>query len=384
MKTILLAVSGSIAFYKAYELISLFKKEGFRVKVLLSPGLLKFASKMSFEALADAVLCEENESWGNSNNHIAFSKDCDVVLFAPATANSINKLANGICDNLFIQSLMAIGTKLIIAPAANTRMYQHFSTQNSLRILEKQGAIIIKPVYKKLACKDEGEGALAEVNTIFNITKRELLKEEFFINKSVVISGGGTREKIDEVRCVSNFSSGKMAKAVADAFYFLGARVILLSSVKFDTPYELLEFENSKDLKRLLEGFKDEDFLIMAAAVSDFIPEFYEGKIRKKDYTQGLELKLLPNEDLLKNLKFRGKKIGFKMEIDAKNALESAKNALLEKDLDMICLNILSRENSFGSDKNELYFITAKELFNSTLQSKQNLGFELARMCQKL
>lgn len=384
MKTILLAVSGSIAFYKAYELISLFKKEGFRVKVLLSPGLLKFASKMSFEALADAVLCEENESWGNLNNHIAFSKDCDVVLFAPATANSINKLANGICDNLFIQSLMAIGTKLIIAPAANTRMYQHFSTQNSLRILEKQGAIIIKPVYKKLACKDEGEGALAEVNTIFNITKRELLKEEFFINKSVVISGGGTREKIDEVRCVSNFSSGKMAKAVADAFYFLGARVILLSSVKFDTPYELLEFENSKDLKRLLEGFKDEDFLIMAAAVSDFIPEFYEGKIRKKDYTQGLELKLLPNEDLLKNLKFRGKKIGFKMEIDAKNALESAKNALLEKDLDMICLNILSRENSFGSDKNELYFITAKELFNSTLQSKQNLGFELARMCQKL
>ena len=148
MKTILLAVSGSIAFYKAYELISLFKKEGFKIKVLLSKGLLKFANKISFEALADEVLCEENESWSDSNNHIAFSRDCDIVLFAPATAHSINKLAHGICDNLFIQSLMAIKTKLIIAPAANTKMYQHFSTQNSLHILQKQGAIIIKPLCK--------------------------------------------------------------------------------------------------------------------------------------------------------------------------------------------------------------------------------------------
>ncbi|MCH5336581.1 MAG: bifunctional phosphopantothenoylcysteine decarboxylase/phosphopantothenate--cysteine ligase CoaBC [Campylobacter sp.] len=385
MKTILLAISGSIAFYKAYELISLFKKENFKVKVLLSNGLLKFASKMSFEALADEVLCEENESWRNANNHIAFSKGCDVVLFAPATANSINKLANGICDNLFTQTLMAISAKLIISPAANTKMYQHFSTQNSLKILEKQGAIIIKPLCKKLACKDEGEGALAEVSTIFNITKRELLKEEFFENKSVVISGGGTREKIDEVRCVSNFSSGKMAKAIADAFYFLGAKVTLLSSVKFQTPYELLEFENSKDLKKLLEKHNDRDFLIMAAAVSDFIPHSsYKGKIKKRDFAQGLELKLLPNEDLLKNLKFKGKKIGFKMEIDEKNALENAKNSLIEKKLDMVCLNVLNKENSFGSDKNELCFIRAKELVKFSLQSKEKLAFELARMCQKL
>ncbi|WP_270985644.1 flavoprotein, partial [Campylobacter upsaliensis] len=123
MKTILLAVSGSIAFYKSYELISLFKKEGFRVKVLLSKGLLKFASRLSFEALADAVLCEANESWQNYNNHIAFSKDADLVLFAPASVNSINKLANGIADTLFIQTLMAAKAPIIIAPAANSAMY---------------------------------------------------------------------------------------------------------------------------------------------------------------------------------------------------------------------------------------------------------------------
>ncbi len=384
MKTLLLAVSGSIAFYKAYELISLFKKENFKVKVLLSKGVLKFASKLSFEALADEVLCEENETWSTSFNHIAFSKDCDAVLFAPASVNSINKLANGICDNLFIQTLMAVSSRLIIAPAANTRMYNHFSTQHSLNLLEKQGAIVIKPQHKKLACKEVGEGALAAVESIFALTKRELLKEDFFANKSVLISGGGTREKIDEVRCISNLSSGKMAKAIADAFYFLGAKVTLLSSVKFDTPYELVEFESSKNLKNLLEKFKNKDFLIMAAAVSDFIPKFHKGKIKKKDHPQGLELKLLPNEDLLKTCDFKGKKIGFKMETNSKNALEEAKKALAEKELDMICLNVLGKENAFGSAQNKLCFITKNELLNSALKSKEELGFELARMCKKL
>lgn len=281
MKTILLAISGSIAFYKSYELISLFKKEGFRVKVLLSNGLLKFASKMSFEALVDEVLCEENESWQNSNNHIAFSKDVDLVLFAPASVNSINKLAFGIADNLFIQTLIAANKSLIIAPAANTNMFHHFSTQNSLKMLKENKALIIEPICKVLACKDEGVGALAEVKDIFNITKRELLKEKFWCDKSVVITGGGTKEKIDDVRCVSNFSSGKMAKAIADAFYFLGARVKLLSSVEFDTPYELCKFESSKDLKELLDKNLNHDFLIMTAAVSDFIPQSVKGKIKK-------------------------------------------------------------------------------------------------------
>lgn len=280
-KTILLAISGSIAFYKTYELISLFKKEGFRVKVLLSNGLLKFASKMSFEALADEVLCEENESWKNSNNHITFSKDADLILFAPASVNSINKLALGIADNLFIQTLIATNKPLVIAPAANTNMYHHFSTQNSLNLLKNNKALIIEPICKVLACKDEGIGALAEIKDIFNITKRELLKEEFWFEKSILITGGGTKEKIDDVRCVSNFSSGKMAKAIADAFYFLGAKVTFLSSVDFDAPYEILKFESSFDLKELLNQNLEKDYLIMTAAVSDFVPEFKKGKIKK-------------------------------------------------------------------------------------------------------
>ncbi|EHG2495961.1 bifunctional phosphopantothenoylcysteine decarboxylase/phosphopantothenate--cysteine ligase CoaBC [Campylobacter jejuni] len=384
MKTILLAISGSIAFYKSYELISLFKKEGFRVKVLLSNGLLKFASKMSFEALVDEVLCEENESWQNSNNHIAFSKDVDLVLFTPASVNSINKLAFGIADNLFIQTLIAANKPLIIAPAANTNMFHHFSTRNSLKILKENKALIIEPICKVLACKDEGVGALAEVKNIFNITKRELLKEKFWCDKSVVITGGGTKEKIDDVRCVSNFSSGKMAKAIADAFYFLGARVKLLSSVEFDTPYELCKFESSKDLKELLDKNLNHDFLIMTAAVSDFIPQSVKGKIKKNEHLQGLNLHLSLNEDLLKICKFQGKKIGFKMEFDSQNALENAKKSLKDKQLDMVCLNIIDQKNYFGSDQNELYFITLNNENKSTLQSKEKLAFELVKWCEKL
>ncbi|ENT7343175.1 bifunctional phosphopantothenoylcysteine decarboxylase/phosphopantothenate--cysteine ligase CoaBC [Campylobacter coli] len=384
MKTILLAISGSIAFYKSYELISLFKKEDFRVKVLLSNGLLKFASKMSFEALVDEVLCEENESWQNSNNHIAFSKDVDLVLFAPASVNSINKLAFGIADNLFIQTLIAANKPLIIAPAANTNMFHHFSTQNSLKILKENKALIIEPICKVLACKDEGVGALAEVKDIFNITKRELLKEKFWCDKSVVITGGSTRERIDDVRCVSNFSSGKMAKAIADAFYFLGAKVTLLSSVYFDTPYSLKSFESSRELKELLEQNSNKDYLIMAAAVSDFIPEFKKGKIKKNEHLKGLNLHLRLNEDLLKNLNFKGKKIGFKMEFDAQNALENAKKSLNDKKLDMVCLNILEEENYFGSSKNEIHFITVNKIEKSGLKSKEDLAFDLVSWCEKI
>lgn len=384
MKTLLLAISGSIAFYKTYELISLFKKEGFRVKILLSNGALKFASKMSFEALADEVLCEENESWQNSSNHIAFSKDVDLVLFAPASVNSINKLALGIADNLFIQTLIAANKPLIIAPAANTNMFHHFSTQNSLKLLKENKALIIEPICKVLACKDEGVGALAEVKDIFNITKRELFKKEFWCEKKVLVTGGGTREKIDDVRCVSNFSSGKMAKAIADAFYFLGARVKFLSSVEFDTPYEMCQFESSRDLKELLNENLNYDFLIMTAAVSDFIPQSVKGKIKKNEHLQGLNLRLSLNEDLLKNLNFKGKKIGFKMEFNPQNALENAKKSLQDKQLDMVCLNIIGQNNYFGSDQNELYFITLKNENKSALQSKENLAFELVKWCEKL
>ncbi|WP_291953253.1 bifunctional phosphopantothenoylcysteine decarboxylase/phosphopantothenate--cysteine ligase CoaBC [Campylobacter sp.] len=386
MKTILLAISGSIAFYKAYELISLFKREGFKIKVLLSQGVLKFATKISFEALVDDVLCEENESWRDFNNHIAFSKDCDIVVFAPASVNSINKLSLGIADNLFIQTLIAVNKSkpFIIAPAANTNMYLHFSVQKSLNLLKENGYIIVDPIVKTLVCKDEGVGALAKIEDIFNITKKELLKEEFWQNKSVIVTGGGTQEKIDDVRCISNFSSGKMAKAIADACYFLGARVKFLSSIDFDTPYEICKFVNSKDLKELLNNNLESDFLIMVAAVSDFIPQNIKGKIKKEEHSKGLNVHLKLNEDLLKNCNFKGKKIGFKMEYDKINAVKNAKKSLINKNLDMVCLNILDENINFGSDENCISFITKEQVWQSQKMSKEKLAFVLMQKMRKL
>lgn len=383
MKRILLAISGSIAFYKAYELISAFKKEGFRVKVLLSDGALKFVSKMSFEALSDGVLCSENESWENDKNHIAFSKDCDIIVFAPASVNSINKLAFGIADNVFIQTLIAASKPLIIAAAANTRMLLHFSTQNALGLLQKNKAIIIPPICKELACGEVGVGGLAHIWHIVALTKRELFKDKFFEDKSVLITGGGTKQKIDEVRYIGNFSSGKMAKALADTFYMLGAKVTLLSSVSFEhLPYECEAFESIDELEHLLIKHEKKDFLLMCAAVSDFKSEFYAGKMKKSDK---FTLVLKPTKDLLQSSQFKGKKIGFKLELDEKNALKNAKNALKEKKLDMICLNVLSADNAtFGSDFNALTLITKDGIHELGYKSKQELALDIARFCKTL
>ena len=395
-KTILLAVSGSIAFYKAYELISALKKCACKVKVLLSDGALNFATHLSFEALCDGVLSKENESWAgaknlsqmceNDKNHIAFSKDCDAIIFAPASVNSINKLANGIADNLFIQTLIAANAPLIIAPAANTRMLNHFSTQNSLEILRKNNAIIVPPICKNLACGELGAGGLADINTIIFALKRVLLRDEFFVGKKVVITGGGTREKIDEVRYIGNFSSGKMAKALADAFYALGAKVTLLSSIDFENlPYESKHFESVAELEALMSEHKNDDFLLMSAAVSDFSPTFHKGKLKKSDFKQGLSLSLKPTKDLLKSLEFKGKKIGFKLEFDEKNALENAKNSLKEKKLDMICLNVVNAKNkAFESDFNAITLITKDFTGDLGLKSKVELAFEIAKRCKEL
>ncbi len=385
-KTILLAVSGSIAFYKAYELISAFKKEGFKIKVLLSDGALKFATHLSFEALAHGVLSSQNESWAGKKNHIAFSQNCDVVVFAPASANSINKLASGIADNLFIQTLIAAKAPLIVAPAANPRMLTHFSTQNSLELLRKNGAVIVAPICKNLACGELGAGGLAHIESIIAATKKELFKDEFWRGKKVVVTGGGTREKIDEVRYIGNFSSGKMAKALADAFFALGASVTLLSSVRFENlPYESEYFESIDELEALLKAHKNGDFLIMSAAVGDFCVDFHKGKLKKSDFEKGLDLHLKPSKDLLKNCEFKGKKIGFKLEFDEKNALKNAKNSLKDKNLAMICLNIASAKNqAFESDYNDITLISRDFELNLGRQSKVDLAFEIARKCQEL
>ncbi|MEE3743970.1 bifunctional phosphopantothenoylcysteine decarboxylase/phosphopantothenate--cysteine ligase CoaBC [Campylobacter porcelli] len=383
-RDILLAVCGSISFYKAYEILSLLKKNGANVRVLLSDGALKFTTPIGFEALSNGVLSSLNESWVGGLDHISFSKN-DLIIIAPATANSINKIALGIADNIFLQTILAASCPKIIAPAANHNMLQNPATTRNLELLKDDGFIIIEPIAKTLACLDYGKGGLNEPWIIVETAKRVLNQDKFYQGKKVIITGGPTIEKIDDARAITNHSSGKMAKALADSFYYAGADVVFISSVDFDTPYETIKFKSSNELLNALNSQKvtQNDILVMCAAVSDFIclnPK--DGKIKKDQMGDKIKLKL--NIDILKNLNLKCKKIGFKMEMDAQNALNNAKNMLIDKNLDAVCLNILNDEIKFGSIKTQISFITKDSITQTDLAPKELIASQITKLVKNL
>jgi len=374
-KKILLAVCGSIAFYKAFEILSLLKKQGADVYVALSDGALEFCSVSGFEALSEhKILSSKTQNWQDGVNHIAYSK-MDLVLIAPASVNTINKLIAGICDNVFMQTLIAAShVPLVVAPAANNNMIEHFATQNSLEILKKNGALVVEPVLKTLACGDVGKGGLASPEVLVEaVIKR--LSRPLFAGKKVMITGGATTEKIDDVRAITNFSSGKMARALARAFYYAGAEVKLLAS--FETANEPFELCKSECVGANL--------LVMCAAVSDFVPTKIDGKIKKEDVGESLNLSLKRNVDILQSLKeFKCKKIGFKLEISSESALKSARSMLEKKGLDAVCLNILGEKNGFASEQNEVNFITKNNEILLPLASKDEIAGRIVELAANL
>ena len=386
-KKILLAVCGSIAFYKAFEILSLLKKQGADVYVALSDGALEFCSVSGFEALSEhKILSSQTQNWQDGVNHIAYSK-MDLVLIAPASVNTINKLTAGICDNVFMQTLIAAShVPLVVAPAANNNMIEHFATQNSLEILKKNSALVVEPVLKTLACGDVGKGGLASPEVIVEAAIKRLSKP-IFAGKKVVITGGATTEKIDDVRAITNFSSGKMARALARAFYYAGAEVKLLAS--FETanePFDSLKFSSSSELLELCKSECEEtNLLVMCAAVSDFVPTKIDGKIKKENVGESLNLNLKKNVDILQSLKeFKCKKIGFKLEISNENALKSARSMLEKKELDAVCLNILGEKNGFASEQNEVNFITRGGETLLPLASKDEIAGRIVELAANL
>ena len=262
-KNILIGVTGSIAIYKALELIRLYIKAGANVKVVMTDSAKKFINPITFEAISQNKILDENsENWDKSQdyNHIDITKWSDIFVIAPASANTINKLSNGIADNLLLQTALAYTKKIIVSPAANTNMIENPITKNSLEYLDKLGFQILGTQTKELLCKDVGNGAMAEPIDIFHVTCRELLKSSYWIERKVVLSGGGTIEKIDDVRYISNFSSGKMSSSLATALYYLGADVSLVASrglefapksIKKVQVFNTLEFKENleKELK---------------------------------------------------------------------------------------------------------------------------------------
>jgi len=386
-KNILIGVTGSIAIYKTLEIIRLFIKAGANVRVIMSEEAKRFITPLTFEAISqNKVLHVDSESWANDLNHIHIGKWADVFVIAPITANSINKLANGVADNLLTQTILAFNKQIIIAPSANTNMILNPITKESLIKLKNLGFIICEPQDKLLACNDVGTGALAEPKKVFDTTARELLKDEFWIGKKVVITGGGSIEKIDDVRCLTNFSSGKQADALAYAYFLAGADVTLISSKK-SLHVEALHVNSTKEYKEaILSSTCKGSYLVMCAAISDFVPkQAKSGKLKKDELGDKWNLELIKNEDILLGLDKKGvKTIGFKAEMDKKTALKSAKNMLDKKSLDAVCLNLLEEKNRFGSPENEVTFITKQSETKLPISSKLEIAKKIVELSKKL
>ena len=385
-KSVLLGVTGSISAYKACDLARLFIKAGAEVHVVMTESSQRFVSALTFEALTrNPVLTEETESWSSDMNHIELGKKCDVFVIAPASANTLNKLSKGIADNILTQTALAYAGQMLVAPAANTQMLKNHYTVGSLKMLGVNDYIIIEPQDKLLACGDTGSGALAEPSEIFFQTAKALLKEDFWEDRRVVVTGGGTREKVDEVRYISNFSSGKMSKSLCMALYLKGADVCYITTtgndelpsdiyaIDVDTAEDFLDYTQdairvSKKGKMSKPSMNSSDrhliqkepYLFMAAAVSDYTPTFPQnGKLKKTFLGEVWNLELKQTKDVLSSLQKDGiKTVAFKAEMDEEKGLQNAKNLLVSKNVDAVCYNLLKDSSSFGSKENEITFIT--------------------------
>jgi len=412
-KNIALGVTGSISIYKACEVARLFIKAGANVHVIMTPAAKKFISPLTFEALTrNPVLCDESESWSSEHNHIDLAKKCDILLIAPATANTLNKLSKGIADNILLQVALAFKGTILVAPAANTQMLNNHLTNGSLKMLRVNDVRIIASQNKLLACGDEGDGALADPTEIFYHGAKALLEESFWVDRKVVVTGGGTREKIDEVRYLSNFSSGKMASSIATALYLRGADVCYITTtdtsdlpqevytIEIDSAQEMLEY--TIDAVRVAKKGKmsvasmnntqaphmimKQPYLFMVAAVADFTPKFPQsGKIKKASIGEEWNISLKETQDVLKKVnKDNLVTIGFKAEMDAEKGLENAKDMLRYKGTHGVCYNLLKDSSSFGSDSHALSFITANNQIDLPQKSKIALAFDILDESTKL
>ncbi|WP_428027190.1 bifunctional phosphopantothenoylcysteine decarboxylase/phosphopantothenate--cysteine ligase CoaBC [Arcobacter sp.] len=387
-KNILVGVTGSIAIYKTLELIRLYIKAGANVKVIMTSSAKKFITPLTFETISQSQILDDiNESWDKDSyyNHIAIGKWADIFVIAPASANTINKLSHGIADNILTQAALAYPRVKLLCPAANTNMIQNPITSASMKMLKLCNYKIVEPVSKELACRDIGNGALSEVDDIYYATVRELLKDEYWENRKVVLSGGGTVEKIDDVRYISNFSSGKMASSFALALYLKGADVCLVSSRGYEElpkDIHIINAQSSQEMYSYLQEsitvakkgtktsttlmddskstlIQKKPYLFMVAAVSDYVPLYPQnGKLKKSMIGEKWDLELKQNIDILSSLDRNDiYTIGFKAEMDKKVAYENAQNMKTQKNIDAVCLNIIDENNSFGSNSNKIELI---------------------------
>ena len=366
---ILIGITGSIAAYKAAELIRLLVKEGANLKVIMTPIATNFITQNTIATLSkNTVLIDffkyDDKSW---NNHVELGNWAELFVIAPATANTIAKMACGIADNLLLTTYLSVRCSTMIVPAMDTYMYEHPATQENLKILKQRGHFVLEPDNGPLASGLIGKGRMPEPKTILNFIIDFFKKKELLKNKSFLITTGPTIEFIDPVRVISNLSSGKTGFCLANYLSFFNTKVILISGpvsykintpnithIKVNTTNEMFE-----ECKKYLPNI---DIAIFSAAPADFKPSIvFDSKIKKSKLQNVLTLNLEPTIDIISELSKLKKNgqifIGFALETD--NFEENAKEKLKEKNLDALILNKITENFSpLGNDFNQISIIT--------------------------
>ena len=375
-KNILIGITGGIAAYKICELIRMYRKARANVRVVLTPNALNFVTKLTLQTLSNNEVYVDNfEIDEYKPEHIALT-EADIFVIAPASANTISKLANGMCDNLLLSTACAFNKPFLIVPAMNTNMWENPFIQENLLKLKQNGYHILEPDEGYLACGTNGKGRMREVEEIFEATDNILTSK--LSGKKILITAGGTKEKIDPVRFITNASSFKMGLALADYSHQMGAKVTLISTFNAQRNYKNIVTETASDMEKVVkENLQAQDCVIMSAAVSDYRVKNYSEQKIKKGSEEELTLELVKNPDILKSISALNERplvVGFCAE--SENLIENAKKKITNKGCDLLIANDISRKDiGFNSDENEIYILDKKlNIKHIEKDTKQNIA----------
>lgn len=387
-KNIVLGVTAGIAAYKSASLVRLFIKAGANVKVVMTPASLDFVTPLTLSTLSKnpvySTFFDEADDSGEWHSHVELGLWADYFVVAPATANTMAKMANGVCDNLLLAVYLSAKCPVYFAPAMDLDMYKHPTTKRTFKILKDFGNVMIPATSGELASGLVGEGRMAEPEAIVSFVENDILNKLPLRGKKVLITAGPTYEAIDPVRFIGNHSSGKMGFEIAKAAAKLGAEVILVSGPTHQTiNHNLVQVvpvtSTAQMYKACHEYYKDVDVAILSAAVSDYKPKDVAPQKIKKDATT-LTLELTKTQDILASLgqdKNKQLLVGFALETN--NELENAKQKLIKKKLDMIVLNSMNDAGAgFGGDTNKITIIDKQENITTfELKSKAEVAQDI-------
>ena len=388
-KTVLLGVSGSIAVYKICNLARMLTKLGAEVHVAMTPNSTNFVHPLTFETLIQhkCLIDTFDRNFEYSVEHVSIAKKADIVMIAPASANVIGKIANGIADDMLTTTVMACTCKKIISPAMNHNMFHNPIVQDNIEKLKRFGYEIVEPVHGMLANRDMGDGKLPDEETLLEYIIREIAFEKDLQGKKILVTAGATRENIDPVRFITNHSSGKMGFAIAKNAMLRGADVTVIAGhteVKPPMFVNVIKAESAEEMfQKVTERQEEFDIIIKSAAVADYTPvSIADNKIKKSDSNMSIPLKR--TRDILKYLGEHKPKnqiiCGFSMETE--NMLENSKKKLYSKNCDMICANSLKTAGAgFGTNTNIVTLITKNSTEQLEIMSKDEVaGVILTRL----